>query len=92
MSCKDASDDQIPAEAQQAHEIDSFELPKSVATKSESALPDSAKLQTDAVLALVKDSNVFISYLDESSSFPDNPSIWHTGTSHYDCGTFDAVT
>ncbi|GJE96039.1 hypothetical protein PsYK624_122320 [Phanerochaete sordida] len=57
----------VTAQAQQdagTDGIDAYELPKSLVTKiARSALPDSAKLQKETVLALMKGSTVFINYL-----------------------------
>ncbi|KAJ4475660.1 histone-fold-containing protein [Lentinula aciculospora] len=58
-----------PLSAQQQQDlvsegIDNFELPKSLVTKiAKSAVPESTKLQKEAILSLVKGSTVFINYL-----------------------------
>ncbi|TFK68325.1 hypothetical protein BDN72DRAFT_683164 [Pluteus cervinus] len=61
------SSTQVTAQQQQdqvSEGIDNFELPKSLVTKiARSAIPDSAKLQKESVLSLVKGSTVFINYL-----------------------------
>ncbi|KAG6918860.1 hypothetical protein DXG01_010923 [Tephrocybe rancida] len=67
MPRKDAPVGPISAQAQQdlvSDGIENFELPKSLITKiAKSALPESAKLQKETVLSLVKGSTVFINYL-----------------------------
>ncbi|KIK04498.1 hypothetical protein K443DRAFT_675957 [Laccaria amethystina LaAM-08-1] len=67
MPRKDAYTGPISAQQQQdlvSEGIENFELPKNVVLKiAKSALPESAKLQKDTVLSLVKGSTVFINYL-----------------------------
>ncbi|EDR02540.1 uncharacterized protein LACBIDRAFT_309497 [Laccaria bicolor S238N-H82] len=67
MPRKDAYTGPISAQQQQdlvSEGIENFELPKNVVLKiAKSAIPESAKLQKDTVLSLVKGSTVFINYL-----------------------------
>ncbi|KAK0239831.1 histone-fold-containing protein [Armillaria nabsnona] len=67
MPRKETNTSSITAQAQQdavSDGIENFELPKSLITKiARSAIPDSAKLQKETILSLVKGSTVFINYL-----------------------------
>ncbi|EIW74275.1 histone-fold-containing protein [Coniophora puteana RWD-64-598 SS2] len=67
MPRKENANASISAQAQQdlvSDGIQNYELPKSLVTKiAKSAIPDTAKLQKETVLSLVKGSTVFINYL-----------------------------
>ncbi|KIM88021.1 hypothetical protein PILCRDRAFT_814697 [Piloderma croceum F 1598] len=67
MPRKESASGQISALAQQeqvSDGIENYELPKNLVTKiAKAAIPDSAKLQKETILSLVKGSTVFINYL-----------------------------